>query len=566
MKRFLLLTAFFLPAFASGAELVFTGVMGQSQIDAPIFAVGFGGVAATGDGRAWALGDSQLFEILSPTEPQKSRLAPSLPLPPLRGTLRSDGENLWVFTQDLQLLEITSAAANAVITPRGKFPSFAGDYRDWTLAPKSLTAGFAKTHRFFALADNVVYGANFGDETATPVLTLPPALKDWRYIAVALLPPTGDLLVASGYPDMQVRRYGADGAEITAQGWSRRMFAESIVEHQGRLFAMVAGGKINELPFEGDAEITDAGAPDSHRLSGFIPAGPDGWWCASTQGLFWLSADARKTRRRLGGLPAIALAATPAGRVLAAVKDYTTRVVMLWADAEADESLTGTGDEKWMPASQWSREIAGLAWDGQRYFTVAAANGQAWRFAPENAVWPRHPWTPASAPESFAKPRAVGAADGIGWVLTDKELFRLDLAEAGDEPAEAELIGSDLTSVKNLAGLSDGVLLVSSEEITRLRNGEIVWTLTGLAGAEYVAVAPDAPVAPVAPAAGGFGVAVTRDGAEVTLFNLADGKLLATFAASTISPETRFGAVALAQDAVFVADLARAAVLRLAIE
>jgi len=149
--------------------------------------------------------------------------------------------------------------------------------------------------------------------------------------AVGFLADTGDLLLATGYPEYKTHRFAPDGQEVKGPLWPAKAQADDYGYAEGRTWALaVKANPLSAAPALRDYLGYDGWSAHSIAFTG------KGYWLGTTKGaLYFDKAVPRECARRLGGPGAVDALQIVDGRVFAFVGDH---VVQYWLDDRCDEA------------------------------------------------------------------------------------------------------------------------------------------------------------------------------------------------------------------------------------
>ena len=410
------------PSSAGLVSLRFNGVLGQSQaIDAnAIPFLGDTGLVKDKAGIVWTTNGESLFAFS--LNGGELKLAKTVQIPQsinMSGGLQYDGARIYFSSWDGAVYSFDPEQSQ--IKPN-RFCSLPDGWRCFTAAPATLSNGFAHNDRliFYDSKANTIRGVTDAGIDSGVVLTLPPLTPGSPYYAaIGVEPVTGDLLVAGYYPDINVHRFSASGAEVTSGGWPRAVSASGIVDINGAAWALGSGGGAESLYTPLDPDTTKSVEPAwTMYSSGMVSDSSGGYWIASSQGLVHFDKRGNSLDDRIGGLPDVSLPAMDdAGDVVAAVENGG-RFVRMLLDDEPNSAFRSNGNEPWRVGGGWSGKATGIAVDGSTFLVLDGKANQIWRFSPNEAdKGLNDTWSKVTGPPGTHDLRAIALSDSTAWIL-----------------------------------------------------------------------------------------------------------------------------------------------------
>ena len=401
------------------ASILFHGVMGQSApYDAP--PLGFTGLYAMADGpqgRVFALGDdARLYEIRDGAPFDLGCPAKGFRLDWDGKTLRSFSfHDVWEFDFTVDGVSQRHALGRGdrrfdlcAVLPEGR--------------PKHPFAGKGKFF-FYDKGRDAIIACDAKADELSELFRLPARTGDADITGIAFLPLEGDLLVASGYPDLRIYRFGADGRAVDSPGWPVRRGSGHFARFGDRLFH--CSGTIAEIdgnPLASRRRALDIGP--CVKPAGFATDGMRDY-VATSLGLLVRDPGESAFRRRLGGIGRLtALAAS--GPWVWMSMGGTIR--WMYLDNGPDDPFVSSDDDRLR--FDWTHPPLGIvpAKDGETLL-VDGGEGGCWRFDP--------------FPDESAKSAGYwtrlgdGATDAAVGLSPSKEL--LDRLSAVDVPGGFEV-------------------------------------------------------------------------------------------------------------------------------
>lgn len=541
MKKRLCCGAVLFAAALYGAELKFSGVLGQSQPEGtvPASAIGSSNAVNARDGKIYFFQGLELCS-LEPDNTLKKHFRFYTPA----DSMLFDGKELYLYLFDKIMYRYDVKTKKTVRLFRTK--EF---HRSFAVAPAGDAKGFAAKGKFFAIENGkkvIAWDAD-GQPKGT-VLELPGGLKqNARYQSIGLLPETGDLAVGSGYPDMLFYRFKPDGIRYSADGWPVNMTVHKTAVCGGQLWGL--GESVRNMPaviMAQDQKILSGG---DHYLRGIASDGRGGWYIAGSAGLKrYTEASPKKALRRIGGIEKLAALAADKG-VIVAVPEKSLRMIALNADDLPDSPLLSPGDYSWqfLYGSTWNGHISGLLKDGNTYLVLNGKMGVLCRFDPDVPMSQRTKrWSVIQMEPAVKDSLSMAKAGERIYILTASGLL------AGKDAVPLKLVPVPLPLPANcmkIVGMPDGSLLAAGRnELVLLKDGKQSWKTAVPEGITDIA-------------AGGEYVAAGSP-SGIQLYTLADGKSAGTFSKKGFHP----GQIALDGNWLFAEDPANFRILRFKIK
>lgn len=460
----------------------FSGVLGQSQSPtaSPLPTIGFDGVVATSNDRLYAAAANKLF-VLTRVEGHEWALAKQSTLPvrihPDMG-LRFDGRRAYFVGDDCRVYTFTPGAdadghGDIKIHPLGGMLPAA---RSYAVAPHALSHsdmanGNADTKakaeaeaKVVYLAGNTVRALARNGSDLGVVLTLPTLPEqNWKYTAVGIEPTTGDLLVASDWPDSKIYRFDASGRSITRDGWPRECFARHIITIDNQAWAITNGGAARLTSSVPTSQPSSAGGVFVHYTTGVARSAAGEFFLAGSQGIVLCDVDGRALSRRFGGIVGVrSLAAADDGTLIVAVENGQ-RMIRLNIDDRPDSPLKCDADDPWRAGGNWSSHASAIDYDGRTFIVADPTSRRLWRFDPWHMGWQQTPWLPLTATNAFADPRALAIGNMYLWVLDQKTIIEIQRRDF-TQTKNISLARFDASEeIRHIAATDDDTLVVATK-------------------------------------------------------------------------------------------------------
>lgn len=273
-----------------------------------------------------------------PGDTKARRLSATVP-----GTIVGDGKNLYAVSLWGTTVRRVAFAGDGLRYDGAPVKVFdaKGAAANFAIAPDGCKKGFCARAKFAVLdrKGRKVLGYSADGEDLGVLLDYSGHAKAKLVESVGFLAETGDLLLGTGYPEDNTRRFAPGGKEVLGPLWPSRARGQFCV----------AGGRTWAVAME--AVALSASAADGERI-GFKAFGVNS--IASSGGRFWLGSaqgallfDPRHPQEclaRVGGTGKVDALAMADGRVFAFVG---ARICQYWLDDRPDEPLS-SDDVNWM--------------------------------------------------------------------------------------------------------------------------------------------------------------------------------------------------------------------------
>lgn len=361
--------------FASilAVALTFHGVVGQSasKDETPLAFTGVRSLVGLPQERIVFIGDDGLlYEI------RKGR--PVCTGQPAKGTwLDYDGRTLRALGLYTGVWEIDPSTfrSRQTVKPTGVRWDLAG------VRPETEGHPFAVRCKFVTWdpkRDKMIAYDAAGAETGE-LFPLPKRKNDCRVEGFGFLPETGDLLVLTYWPDLQIYRYRPDGSQVVGGGWPVRRGFGSLRPSQGRLWhcgtsTVVPLGENmvgpKPLSVRTESELTGVAVQDGRTFVG------------ASQGLYVKEPGETDFRTRLGGIGRLTALALNDGFIYLSMGEK-----IRWLYLDGDEYEPFASSDRLIlrinNGNNWKDRILDLAPDGTGWLKVATGDAGCWRFRPE---------------------------------------------------------------------------------------------------------------------------------------------------------------------------------------
>lgn len=382
--------------------LTFHGVIGQSAAvdEDPLAFTGVRSLVGLPDERVVFIGDDGLLYEIRDGRPVSTGK-------PAKGTwLDFDGHvlrSLGVYTGVWEVDDKTFESRQ-VIASTGVRWDLAGVRPE---TPNHPFYGRCKFVTWDPKRDQMIAYDTMGHETGE-LFPLPPRKQNCRIEGFGFLPETGDLLVLTYWPDLQIYRYRPDGSLVRDAGWPvRRGFGtlrrngegiwhcgtDSIVRLRDNMVGM------KTLKVGAESELTGYARQGKRAFIG------------TSQGLYVKEPGETAFNHRLGGIGRLAGLAVNDGFIYLTAGDR-----IRWLRLDGDEYEPFASSDRLLMridnGNNWKDRILGLAADGKGWLKVATGDAGCWRFrteAPVEHVNERKLWQKVSAERCESVSRAPTA-------------------------------------------------------------------------------------------------------------------------------------------------------------
>ncbi|MBN2640020.1 MAG: hypothetical protein JXR78_00060 [Victivallales bacterium] len=462
----ILIVLAFLTFAADTAKLKLDGTLGQSQnANNPADFLSLNGVAMDHDGHIWTSRDNIIYRLV-PNEDGKYEIIQRFPNPyhiyaPENSTLVSGGRKIYFRGTDDTIYELVPSESKLDFRAAFKLPDRKS--RRWTITPENMS-GMGGMGRFFYLDDQRQLIAVAAD--GSPVGSIfryppPPTGTKWQYDVFGFEPESGDLLVASTYPDYRIYRFDSRGEMIRNQSWPRPEICFRLVTLERQVWSLF--NRAAELPPVLSATTPATRITSPHSTSyptGLVRLSSGQLLLADGHGLTRYSSDGKTALARIGGFPDCSILTVGSdGTVLAAVQRGELLVSLLLDDL-SDAPFNCGSNEPWRIGGQWQHRASGMVPLGKgTYIVLDQTAGQLWQYTPALERELRKAWVPLTSAETFRKTQALAANERHFYVLADNRLFTGAIGHY-DQIKELTI---PMTGVKYLAASDNGGLLTATD-------------------------------------------------------------------------------------------------------
>jgi len=357
------------------------------------------------------------------------------------GTLENDGKDIFI-------------KSNQAVTRIGKENGewkrlhqffLEKPYKHLTIADAKTTAGFAAKGKIFGLDGLDVYAFDPEGKKLGKVLTLPELLDKCPYTTLAVLPGSGDLLVASYYPDLKFYRFKTDGTEYKKDGWPIGGWVTGTVFCEGRIwgFHSMATGysdsvvKRNELPEVGKNDL---------YLSGIASDGKSGYYLNTSQGIKHYPAGSfKEAAKRIGGSGNVKALALYDSRIIASLGN---QLYGLKLDDMYDSPFFSQGNEPWRVGNGWSGETGLIVPFGKKFLVYDNKGKTLWQFDPAAEGGDR--WI--RQPEKFNDLRDMAVRDNKKFFLDGGKYAGISGLNRLDAVNADTVVAADKNTVYRISG------------------------------------------------------------------------------------------------------------------
>ena len=386
------LVIFCLSMAASGGDLRFSGVLGQSQPPGaePLQSAGMRAAVFDSDGFLWSFSEGaqlRCFTLKDGAWILKRSVKP--PCPMGIGILQKMGSDLVYAGNDGKIYSFSPAT--------DVFECLASLPKDGVAF--HAIEGSSK-FKFIALSGRSVLVLPKGKPDAWTELFKAPEPKDGRLYSICVDPLDGEILIGSSYPDMKIRRYAWNGKEIISSIWPRKIIhSENLAVVGGFAWAL----SNRAIPVSKD--LFQVGNEGTRKCDGLANA-PDGsWWISNAQGITGFDSKMRPLNKRIGGLgEASLLSASPDGTLI--VYDHG-RILKMKIDDACDSPLQCHPNETFRVGGNWKSHGQAFQFDGSKFIVLDDVQSRLWVFDPGNIERLEQTWMPLTPENSFNKPNAM---------------------------------------------------------------------------------------------------------------------------------------------------------------
>lgn len=259
----------------------------------------------------------------------------------------------------------------------------------WDLAgirPESSGHPFADRCKFVTWdpkADRMVAYAADGSEVGE-LFPLPERKQNCRIEGFGFLPETGDLLMVTYWPDLQIYRFRHDGSQVVGDGWPVRRGFGSLRTSCGRIWHCGTSSILPLAPNMTGLKPLTLTVGQESELNGYAVQG-ELEFVGTSQGLYARRRGEREFRRRFGGIGRLTAMAVNDGLVFLSMGD---KIRWLYLDGDENEPFASSDDQLMRidNGGNWKDRILDLAPDGKGWLKVAAGCAGSWRFRPDPPV------------------------------------------------------------------------------------------------------------------------------------------------------------------------------------
>lgn len=293
----------------------------------------------------------------------------------------SDGEgNLFYFDARRSEFGIADVGSEGLSKGRILVNSSLGDVKIH-VSPASCSVGYTSGgRRFFALdrKKRIVRAWTQDGQDAGVVFSY--ASREDRFVSLSIHPPSGDLLLGTGWPGNSICRFRPDGTEVHDSFWPTKGCALSLVTTSDGVWALgIDAMRLSESMARSRQRRFGRFSCTAHGLA----ETPDGFWIATSQGaLFYRKDDLSRCAWRLGGLSGVGALALHDGRILAGAG---WRMLNLWLDDQPGDQISS--DDNWRIAKNWNEKIDLIEVRSGIFYLRDATHGGVTAFDPSVTEW-----------------------------------------------------------------------------------------------------------------------------------------------------------------------------------
>ena len=352
--------------------LQFHGVIGQSASpgEPPLRFTGVNSIVELpGERILFAGDDGRLYEIDDGRARFTGKAAKGSVLDFDGRVLRSFGQYVGVWEIDPGTLD-----SRRTIPPNGVRWDLAGVRPDGDDHPFAAKCKFVT---WDPSGDRIVAYAGDGAEAGV-LMPTPERKENCRIEGFGFLPDCGDLVILSYWPDMRIRRFRADGAEVIGDGWPVRRGMGYLRTSGGRLLHCGVG---SILPLAADmgryAKVLKVGR--ERILTGYARQGGREY-IGTSQGLYVKERGETSFNRRIGGIGRLTALAVCDGKVFLSMGE---KIRWIYLDGDGSEPF-GSSDALEMRIDNgrnWTDRILDIAPLEPGVLEVAAGDAGRWRFS-----------------------------------------------------------------------------------------------------------------------------------------------------------------------------------------
>lgn len=353
--------------------LTFHGVIGQSAPvgEAPLAYTGVRSLVGLPQERIVFIGDDGMLYEVREGRPVSTGQ-------PAKGTwLDYDGRTLRALGVHTGIWEVdpTTFQSRQVVKSTGVRWDLAGVRPE---TPNHPFTGRCKFVTWDPKRDKMIAYDAAGTETGE-LFPLPERKNNCRIEGFGFLPETGDLLVLTYWPDLQIYRYRQDGSQVVGDGWPvRRGFGTLRRSGEGLwhcgtdsivpLWDNMVGPK--PLKVGAESELTGYAWQGGREYIG------------TSQGLYVKARGEAAFNTRLGGIRRLTALAVNDGFVFLSMGEK-----IHWMYLDGDEHEPFASSDRLIlrinNGNNWKDRILDLTPDGTGWLKVATGDAGSWRFRPE---------------------------------------------------------------------------------------------------------------------------------------------------------------------------------------
>lgn len=351
-------------------SLEFHGVIGQSaaENEEPLAFTGVRSLVGLPEDRVVFIGDDgMLYEIREGRPVSTGRRAQGTRLDFDGKTLRSLGVHHGIWEIDL-----ASFASRQVVKPTGVRWDLAGVRPETPNHPFTLACKYVT---WDPKRDQMIAYDEAGVEKGE-LFPIPERKGNCRIESFGFLPVSGDLVMVTYWPDLQIQRFARNGTVVVGDGWPVR---------RGFGFARPSNGKLWHCGTDSIVELGEnmlgakpLSVPPESELNG-IARQKGLEFVGTSQGLYVKDRGETAFRRRLGGIAPLTALAINDGYVF-----LSTGEKIRWLCLDGDEGEPFASSDRLVlriaNGNNWKDRILDLAPDGKGWLKVATGDAGLWRF------------------------------------------------------------------------------------------------------------------------------------------------------------------------------------------
>lgn len=352
--------------------IFFHGIIGQSAGvgECPLSFTGVQSIVELPCGRVVFAGDDGgLYEVLEGRPVYTGKAMHGTFLDFDGKVLRSLGRHAGVWEIDL-----TTFDSKCLIHPGRVRWDLAGVRPEMSGQPVD---GRGKYVTWDPLRDKLIAYDRQGNESGV-LFDLPPRRGNCRIEGLGFLPGSGDLLMVTYWPDLQICRFHTDGSLLTGNGWPVRRGFGFLRQSGGRIFHCGTGSL---LPLADNMTYQKGIVVGSESvLTGYARQGE--WeYIGTSQGLYVKEPGEVGFNRRLGGIAPLSALVLNDGYIFMSMGEK-----IRWMRLDGDEFEPFCSSDSLSMrinnGKNWKDRIVGLDADGPGWLKVATGDAGRWRFRP----------------------------------------------------------------------------------------------------------------------------------------------------------------------------------------